>query len=581
MNKPRDPDALLSAYLAVGMEILPDRVVESVLAEVHRTRQRRTIRWGAPPRFRSTFGAAAVVAALLVGGAFVVWQGTRPAVTTPSPTASTSPPPSSRPTSSTVVAPGGEWIATGSMHTPRLGHSAVRLVDGRVLVVGGYAGHNADGGIYNDVGHGEQTTSAELYDPESGAWSATGRMILPPRGFPATLLSDGTVLVGDDLGDGRPGAELYDPRSGIWSAVGPMIAGGATATVLRDGMVLVRGNSGSELYDPDTEAWTATASEASQRHSHAAIMLPDGRVLVAGGHAPGDKATDTAELYDPGTGSWTKAASMNDEREAIAAFLRADGKVLVIGGSYTGDRLSPEVYDPVTGTWVAAGDISNLDRPSDPAMTELSDGAVLVTGDSLFELYRPDSGTWSATGTMLGVHTGATATLLLDGTVLVAGGGCPGTDVACVASGFSEIYAPTGVSAPADLATPGPTPSPTPKSTTTPRPTPVPAAIGPVPAGARSWHVTVANMSTEAATLFVAEDGATGMGPLVGSATPNVVPPGATVRVTFLLPADNEGRWGIFVNPSPDYGALLSPGDVQGADGIRIEADGQLTWMSR
>ncbi|MFL5671230.1 MAG: kelch repeat-containing protein [Chloroflexota bacterium] len=580
MSMPRDPDALLSAYLAVGMEVLPDRVVESVLAEVHRTPQRRTIPWRTPTTFRSVFAAAAVVVALLVGGAFVVWQGTRPAVTTPSPTASTSPVPTTRSTSSAVVAPGGEWIATGSMHTPRLGHSAVRLLDGRVLVVGGYVGHNADGGIYNDLGRGEQTTSAELYDPESGAWSATGRMIMPPRGFPPTLLRDGRVLVGDDLGDGRPGAELYDPESGTWSAVAPMVAGGATATVLRDGKVLVRGDSGSELYDPDRQAWTATASKATQRHSHAAILLPDGRVLVAGGHAPGDKATDTAELYDPATGSWTKAASMNDQREAIAAFLTADGKVLVIGGSYTGDRLSPEVYDPVTGNWVAAGDISNLDRPSDPSMTELSDGGVLVTGDSLFELYRPDSGTWSATGTMLEVHTGATATLLLDGTVLVAGGGCPGTDVGCVASGFSEVYAPAGVSAPADLATPGPTPTPTPRPSPTPKPTPVEPAVGPVPTGARTWSVTVSNFTTEVATLFVAEDTFKGMGRLVGSVTPNVVAPGAKVKVTFQLPADDKGPWSIFVNPSPEYGALLSPGDVAHVVEILIGPDGP-SWSSR
>ncbi|MFL5651506.1 MAG: hypothetical protein ACJ777_09505, partial [Chloroflexota bacterium] len=105
MSMPRDPDALLSAYLAVGMEVLPDRVVESVLAEVHRTPQRRTIPWRTPTTFRSVFAAAAVVVALLVGGAFVVWQGTRPAVTIPSPTASTSPVPTTRSTSSAVVAP--------------------------------------------------------------------------------------------------------------------------------------------------------------------------------------------------------------------------------------------------------------------------------------------------------------------------------------------------------------------------------------------------------------------------------------------------------------------------------------------
>ena len=78
----------------------------------------------------------------------------------------------------------GVWIATGSMGTPRSGHTAVRLLDGRVLVVGGANGDEND-------------TSAELYDPASGTWSATGNMLKPRGGFPATLLRDGRVLVGD------------------------------------------------------------------------------------------------------------------------------------------------------------------------------------------------------------------------------------------------------------------------------------------------------------------------------------------------------------------------------------------------
>ena len=96
---------------------------------------------------------------------------------------------------------------------------------------------------------------------------------------------------------------------------------------------------------------------------------------------------------------------------------------------------------------------------------------------------------------------------------------------------------------------PSPTPVPTPTPSPTPVPTPVPAQAGPVPPDARSWTVTVWNRSSEPATLFVAEENEDGlMGPLVGSATPNVVPPGTTVQVTFLLPAKGTD-WAIFVNP--------------------------------
>ena len=83
-----------------------------------------------------------------------------------------------------------------------------------------------------------------------------------------------------------------------------------------------------------------------------------------------------------------------------------------------------------------------------------------------------------------------------------------------------------------------PEPDPDRVPTPTPIPTPVPPAAGPVPPGARPWKVTVINKSSQPATLFVAEENEQGLlGRLVGSATPNVVPPGATVKVTFLLPA--------------------------------------------
>src|SRR5262245_17132323 len=117
-----------------------------------------------------------------------------------------------------VAGPGGFWIPVGSMGTPRSGKTAVRLNDGRVLVVGGET---------DDL---TGLSSAELYDPVTGTWSTTGDMT---SGGWAALLHDGTVLV--------RGA-VYDPASGTWTATGPMVSDdgpGATATVLRDGKVLV------------------------------------------------------------------------------------------------------------------------------------------------------------------------------------------------------------------------------------------------------------------------------------------------------------------------------------------------------
>jgi len=124
MTKPRDPEAVLSAYLADGMQILPDRVVDAVLDEVHRTRQRivfgpwrtRSISWTA-------FAAAVVVAAVALSGALFVIQRGLPAVAGPSQTPSPDPSPSQAavaspgatpsPTPTPFVVPGGrKWTVT-------------------------------------------------------------------------------------------------------------------------------------------------------------------------------------------------------------------------------------------------------------------------------------------------------------------------------------------------------------------------------------------------------------------------------------------------------------------------------------
>jgi len=145
-------------------------------------------------------------------------------------------------------------------------------------------------------------------------------------------------------------------------------------------------------------------------------------------------------------------------------------------------------------------------------------------------------------------------TRLLDGTVLVAGGSVCNNDGdgVRVATGAAEVYVPAGVSLPPLPAFPSPPPPVFPSPT--PVPTPLPPADGPVPPNARSWTVTVDNRSSEPATLFVAGDGLE----LVGSATPNVVPAGTTVQVTFLFPANDDG-W-IHVNPRPGNGGGSSSG---------------------
>ena len=570
MTTPRDPDALLSAYLASGMEVLSDRVVDSVLEEIHRTRQRTAIgRQRTRSIFRPSLAAAAVVA-VLISGALLVTRPDQPAIDSPSQTPTVAPSaselagPSAEPTSPAFQGLTGAWIATGSMGTPRSEHSAVRLLDGRVLVVGGGEGDQ------NDL-------AAELYDPNTGTWSPTGSMIKPhARGFRATLLRDGKVLVGEDVEPGTDpsasgilGAEVYDPATGTWTMTGKMVtvAREGIPVLLRDGKVLVVHPGSAELYDPDTGTWTATGKmNTPGLGAGAAVLLPDGKVLVPGGNTDLGML-DTAELYDPETGSWTVIASMNAPRDEVTATLLDDGTVLVAGpaSSDTFPPTSAELYDPASGTWTVTGDMARPEGSYGSA-TLLLDGTVLVTGQgSGSELYIPATRSWIPFWTMLEPRYTAPVTLLLDGRVLVAGG----------EAGSAQVFDPRAT----PIGSPPPTLAPTPVPT--PTPTPVPPQSGPVPPDARTWVVTVINRSLQPATLFVAEENEEGLlGPLVGSVSPNVVPAGATAEVTFLLPAKGVEGWSIFVNPGPNTGGLVGPNDVPLAGQIVIMADGQPGWLS-
>ena len=524
----------LRGVLKEHLDALPLDLTVEVLDR--RREARGVARWSGRGRGITLFAAAAL---LLVGGALAAGSGilrlpsvvppllepsviavatASPDATSPSPSESAAPSASPIP----VAGPGGVWIPTGTMVTPRFGPAAVRLLDGRVLVVGGRGRSD------------ESLTSAELYDPVTGTWSATGDMLRPPGGFPATLLRDGTVLVGDvdelDADDLVHGAEVYDPASGTWTATADLVKGadfeGDRSTLLGDGKVLVAGHNGAQLYDPDSGTWTATRKMITPRYDHTATLLPDGRVLAAGGYVPPDEPTDSAELYDPDAGTWTAIANMQAPHSGLAATLLRDGKVPVVW------CCGSEVYDPATGTWTALATPTTVGTPR----AVLSDDTVLMAGGpdcTAAALYDPRTGSSTTASSMLRCDTGSSFTLLLDGTVLKAGGRDCNDVGMCVTNGPAELYIPAGVSPPPfDFPTPAPPVFPSP----TPRPTPLPPAVGPVPPNARSWKVTVDNKSSEPATLFVAEEDEGGLR-LVGSATPNVVPAGATVKVTFRFPA--------------------------------------------
>ena len=250
----------------------------------------------------------------------------------------------------------GIWTLTGKLHMARFEHTATLLQSGKVLVIGGW------------IGEFNVHVDAELYDPVTGTWSITESPIFGSgfgTGYTATLLQNGKVLVaGGKIEDDPPihfyplaDAQLYDPTTGTWSATGSLHTARYfhTATLLPNGQVLVAGGETNcsflacdystdtaELYDPATGRWSHTGN-LSHRAYHTATLLPNGQVLVAGGVSVGFTNISSAEIYDPVAGGWAGTASLNTPRSSQTATLLSSGKVLLVGGDALGQ--SAELYD--------------------------------------------------------------------------------------------------------------------------------------------------------------------------------------------------------------------------------------------
>jgi large repetitive protein len=303
----------------------------------------------------------------------------------------------------------GNFTATGSLATPRCDHSATLLQNGKVLIAGGYNFGNS-----NSL---PTLSSAELYDPVAGTFSATGSLLTSRTNHSATLLASGKVLVagGANSADGYTygtlaSAELYDSVAGTFSATGSLnTARLAPATLLGNGQVLVAGGSSigsagpissAEIYDPTAGTFALTGSLVTARSANSSTLLPDGKVLIAGGQ-DASNAVLSAEVYDPSTGTFSDTGSLNLSRSGHTATLLTSGQVLLVGGgafSVAQQLLnSSELYDPASGVFI-------LNAPTNStrfflSATLLSNGRVLITGQETSaitvtppvpaELYKP------------------------------------------------------------------------------------------------------------------------------------------------------------------------------------------------
>lgn len=344
-----------------------------------------------------------------------------------------------------------QFIETGLMTLPRCNQTATLLHNGKVLIVGG-TDERPDTRNPNFL-------RSEIYDPSTGTFSFAGSLNVPRSGHTATLLDNGKVLIvggtsiwsSENLGK----IELYDPLSDTFSVVATLGYERQfhTSTLLPNGNVLIIGGNPSSvthdidmqksvlIFNPQTNSLT-NGGVHKGRFGHSAVRLNNGKILIVGGlrttTSGMTESAEKAELYDPHSMTFTEiGAPYYWTWPSGPATLLHDGRVL-IGPSITGsvdgsDFRGPSrgvIFDPSTNTFSMTGNFV-LNRSSDgTTSTLLASGIVLFTGGNSFppntytkeaEVFDPASLTMSQVGNMAVIRRYHTATLLLDGRVLIVG----------------------------------------------------------------------------------------------------------------------------------------------------------------
>ena len=302
----------------------------------------------------------------------------------------------------------GAFNQTGSMIEHRAGHTATLLPNGKVLIVGG-----------------TYSNTAELYDPATETFSRTGDMIAQRTyGHVATLLNDGRVLIaGGSVGSlPLPGfvyyrlsnAELYDPSTGTFAATGdlPSPFARAVGTLLPSGKVFVDGSpldgspgGAAALYDPAAGSFASTSTRlGSVCYPTIGRLLPNGKILELASDVSADfdfytcsylNVEQPALLYDPATGAFALTGQLPAAYPTCQGgpdVSLPDGTVLISAGG------AVEIYDPVGGAFTCSGPMQTPSRGHTSA-TLLADGRVLLAGgqdysgnpiaDTSAEVYSP------------------------------------------------------------------------------------------------------------------------------------------------------------------------------------------------
>jgi hypothetical protein len=269
-----------------------------------------------------------------------------------------------------------KFTNAGRMLSPRgWGVTATLLQSGKVLLAGGANASWCNTSCY--------LASAEVYDPSSNTFTLAGSMAMPRAGGNAILLQNGEVLI---VGGNEPSAgghvataELYHPSTRTFSVTGSMHTEGASVLVmLRNGKVFALKESGAELYDPATGQFNVVSDGAVARTKFGAALLPDGRLLVAGGQTRGawGPKSNSTNIYDPASGALTPGPDMSLARFKLkkAVVSLNDGRILIAGGAE-----QPEIYDANSNAFASVTG-SRLDSYYFSTATRLQNGEVLIVG---------------------------------------------------------------------------------------------------------------------------------------------------------------------------------------------------------
>lgn len=349
----------------------------------------------------------------------------------------------------------------------REGHAAVVMADGKVLVTGGMVTpFEAPGG---GVVKGITTATCELYDPVTDTWTPAASMLEPRTDHIAVRLGNGKVLVVGGQNTSLPGAtssdqfflrtcELYDPTTDSWSATGSLPAGEERALAHGGRLtspsekVLVCGGykrvSGIQtdhktayLYDPSVGTWAATGMMSYDHTAGAGAVIVTGSKFVVACGADIDAGiglNDKAEVYTLGSGTWaTVPGSFTTPVGWPGVSVLSTGNVLISGGVDDGGNIlsSAVVFDP-SGPSLAAtvgsmnqGRCKHISTPVGTTKVLVgfgSDSAIDGAGSDLLdcELYDEGLDSFSSVATPITAYARqrGQAVRLADNTALVVGG---------------------------------------------------------------------------------------------------------------------------------------------------------------